>query len=119
MMMENQQEKRSETRELLDRFYSVEFLIKETGEVYQFKLRDISTKGLGILVREDSRVLQYIKLSDTLDVKYNPPRSSDPTTILKTRIRHITKKEQGAPGGHFVIGLEVITKQPAEKEIDL
>lgn len=32
MIMENQPEKRSETRELLDRFYSIEFLIKETGE---------------------------------------------------------------------------------------
>ena len=119
MMKENQQEKRAETRELLDRFYSVEFLIKETGEVYQFKLRDISTQGLGILVLEDSRVLQYIKLGDTLDVQYNPPRSSDPTTILKTRIRHIAKKEQGAPSGHFVIGLEVISKQTGEKETDL
>ncbi len=118
MMMQNQQEKRSKTRELRDRFYSVEFLIKATGEVYQFKLRDISTQGLGILVREDSRVLQYIKLSDTLDVKYIPLLSSGPAAILKTRIRHIFKKEQGAPDGHFVIGLEVIPKQPDEKETD-
>jgi hypothetical protein len=112
-MMQNQQEKRSETRELLDQFYSIEFLIKETGEVYQFKLRDISAQGLGILVREDSRVLQYLKVGDTLDVQYNPPRSSDTTTIQKTRIRHIAKNEQGAPDGHFVIGLEVVSKQTA------
>ena len=114
-MMQNQQEKRAETRELLDQCYSVEFLIKETGEVYQFKLRDISAQGLGILVREDSRVLQYLKVGDTLEVQYNPPRSSDTASILKTRIRHIAQKKQGAPGGHFVIGLEVISKQTGAK----
>lgn len=119
MTKKKKQEKRAETRELLDQFYSVEFLIKETGEVYQFKLRDISAQGLGILVREDSRVLQYLKVGDTLDVQYNPPRSSDTDTILKTRIRHIAQKEQGAPGGHFVIGLEVISSQTNEKETDL
>jgi len=119
MMMQNQQEKRSETRELLDRFYSVEFLIKETGEVYQFKLRDISAQGLGILVREDSRILHYLKVGGTLDVQYNPPRSSGTTAILKTQIRHIAKKEQGAPDGHFVIGLEIISRQTGEKETDL
>ena len=117
--MENQQEKRSETRELLDRFYSVEFLIKETGEVYQFKLRDISAQGLGILVREDSRVLRYLKVDDALDVQYNPLRSSGTAAVFKTRIRHIAKKEQGTPDGHFVIGLEVISKQTGEKETDL
>ncbi len=118
-MMENQPEKRSETRELLDQFYSIEFLIKETGEVYQFKLRDISAQGLGILVREDSRVLHYLKVGDTLDVQYNPPRNSGAATIFKTRIRHIAKKEQGAPDGHFVIGLEVISRETDEKETDL
>lgn len=118
MMMQNQQEKRAETRELLDRFYSVEFLIKETGEVYQFKLRDISAQGLGILMREDSLVLQYLKVGDTLDVKYNPPRSSGPAVIFKTQIRHIAKKEQGAPKRHFVIGLEIIARKAGEKETD-
>lgn len=118
-MMQNQQEKRAETRELLDQFYSIEFLIKETGEVYQFKLRDISTQGLGILVREDSRVLQSLKVGDTLAVQYNPPRSSDAASILETRIRHIANKEQGAPDGHFVIGLEVISSQTGAKETDL
>ena len=118
-MMNNQKEKRSETRELLDQFYSIEFLLKETGEVYQFKLRDISAQGLGILVREDSRVLQYLKVGDTLDVQYNPPQSSDTASILETRIRHIAKKKQGTPGGHFVIGLEVISKQTGKKKTDL
>ena len=119
MMMENQPEKRSETRELLDRFYSIEFLIKETGKVYQFKLRDISAQGLGILVREDSLILQYLKVGGSLDVQYNPLRSSGTAAVFKTRIRHIAKKEQGTPDGHFVIGLEVISKQIGEKETDL
>ena len=119
MMKENQPEKRSETRELLDRYYSVDFLIKETGEVYQFKLRDISAQGLGILVREDSQVLQSLKVGDTLDIKYNPPRSSGTTAIFKTQIRHIAKKEQGAPDGHCVIGMSIVARKAGEKETDL
>lgn len=118
-MKENQPEKRSETRELLDRYYSVDFLIKETGAVYQFKLRDISAQGLGIQVREDSLVLQYLKVDDTLDIKYNPPRSSGTAAIFKTQIRHIAKKEQQAPDGHLLIGLEIIAKKAGEKETDL
>ncbi len=119
MVMKNQQEKRAETRELLDRFYSIDFLIKETGEVYQFKLRDISSQGLGILVRKDSRVMQYLKGGDTLDVKYIPLLSSGPAAIFKTRIRHIFKKEQGAPDGHFLIGLEILSRQTDKKETEL
>lgn len=107
----NREEKRSELRKVLDRYYSVEFNLKGTGNLYQFKLRDISSTGLGILVNEDSAVLQHLKVSDTLDMKYYPPETSSPAEFLKTRVIHITKKQQKPFKGHFTIGLSIIEKQ--------
>ena len=112
---EYHQEKRLEDRELLDRYYSVEFLLEDTGLVYQFKLRDMSTQGLCILVKEDSAVLQYLKVGHTLDIQYNPPQAKGKPATFKTRIRHITPKDQGAPGGHFLIGLTIIARQTVEE----
>jgi hypothetical protein len=108
MKTEYHQEKRIEDRALRDRYYSVEFLLKDTG-VYKFKLRDMSAQGLCILVKEDSAVLQHLKVGDTLDIQYNPPQAKGTPETFKTRIRHITPKEQDKTGGHFLIGLEIIT----------
>ena len=108
----NPEEKRSELRTVLNRFYSVEFQLKGTGNLYQFKLRDISSKGLGILVNEDSAVLQHLKVSDILGMKYYPPESSSPAEFLKTQVMHISKKEEEPFKGHFLIGLLIIEKQP-------
>jgi hypothetical protein len=104
-------DKRSESREILDRYYSVEFLLDDTGLVYQFKLRDVSSKGLCILVKEESEVLKHIKVSDLLDMQYNPPEALSKSKSLKTQIRHITKPEQETFKGHFFIGLSIIEKQ--------
>ena len=108
----NPEEKRSELRTVLNRFYSVEFQLKGTGNLYQFKLRDISSKGLGILVNEDSAVLQHLKVSDIVDMKYYPPESSSPAEFLKTQVMHISKKKEEPFQGHFLIGLLIIEKQP-------
>ena len=115
-MMEttNLKERRSQNRTLPERFYSVDFLLKATGNVHQFKLRDLSSQGLGILVKEDSEVLQYLKVDQELDMQYNPPRGAGPAEIFKTKIRHITPEAQGLPDGHCVIGLEIIDRQAVD-----
>jgi hypothetical protein len=99
------QDRRPESRTLLDRYYSVEFRLHETGNVYQFKLRDMSSKGLGILVNKDSAVLKHLKVGDTLDMHYMPPESPSTSESLKTQIAHITRKDDEPFKGHFVIGL--------------
>lgn len=103
--------RRSESRTLLDQYYSIEFRLKDAASTYQFKLREISEKGLGILVNRNSAVLQYLKVGDTLDMKYIPPESAGVSQSLKTQIKHITKKEREPFKGHFLIGLSIIEKQ--------
>jgi len=105
------EEKRAELRKVLKRYYSVEFKLKETGTLYHFKLRDISSNSLGILVNEDSAVLEYLKVNDTLKMKYYPPEASGLAEFLKTQIIHITKKDGVSFKGHFLIGLSILEKQ--------
>ena len=106
----HREEKRVDFRTTLERYYSVEFKLKQTGTLYHFKLRDLSLRGLGILVNEESAVLEHLAVNDILNMKYYPPDASTSAEFLKTKIIHITKKEQGSFKGHFLIGLLIIEK---------
>ena len=104
-------DRRLESRTILDRYYSIEFQLQETGNVYKFKLRDMSSKGLGILVNKDSAVLKHLKVGDTMDVKYIPPESAGSSESLKTQIAHITQKDEESFKGHFLIGLLITERE--------
>ena len=86
------EDRRPESRTILDRYYSVEFQLQDTGNVYQFKLRDMSLKGLGILVNKDSAVLKHLKVGDTVAMKYIPPESAGSSESLKTKLHILLKK---------------------------
>ena len=104
-------DRRPESRIILDRYYSVEFRLQETGNVYQFKLRDMSSKGLGILVNKDSAVLKHLKVGDTVDMKYIPPELAGSFESLKTQIAHITQKDEDPFKGHFRLGLLITARE--------
>ncbi len=106
-------EKRSEPREIIDKFYSVEFALKGTDFVYQFKIWNMSSKGMCVLIKEDSVVLKHLKLGDIVDMKYYSSDSLSPTEHLQTEIRHITKDDEGRFKGHFLVGLSILgNKEP-------
>jgi len=107
---EKGREKRSEPRKILDQYYSVEFSISKMLPVYQFKVRDVSPSGIGILVNESSAVLDHLKVSDVLEMKYNPKDSSNLPEYLKTEIRHITKIEEGKYKGHYLVGMLILER---------
>jgi hypothetical protein len=101
-------EKRSESREIVDRFYSVEFSLKGMDFVYQFKIWNMSTKGMCVLIKEDSAVLKHLKEGDVMDMKYYSSDALSPTEHLQTEIRHITKDEEGRFKGHVLVGLSIL-----------
>lgn len=105
---DNIEEKRIEPRIILDQYYSVEFVLPETRNIYKFKLRDLSSSGMCILVNETSAVLKHLKVGENLDMTYHPPEPSTPVAHLKTKIRHITKNEQASFRGHYLVGLSTI-----------
>jgi hypothetical protein len=100
-------ERRSEVRTLVDKYFSVEFSKKGLDNLYQFKIWNISSKGVCILVREDSDIMNHLAVGDILDMKYYPVEESSPVEHSKTEITHITKDEQGRFRGHFLIGLTI------------
>jgi hypothetical protein len=98
-------DRRSESREILDEYYSVEFSIGDVGFVYQFKIWNISSKGLCLVVREDSEVLRHLKVGETMRMKYYQTDALRTSEYLNTRVAHITKDETGRFKGHFLVGI--------------
>ena len=103
-------DRRSEGRTLIDRYYSVEFSKKGLDAIYHFRIWNISTKGICIVVKEDSALMGHLKVGDILDMKYYPSDESGPVEHKKTEITHITKNAHGRFKGHFLVGLSMISQ---------
>ena len=103
----NAGEKRSETRVAPDQYYSVEFSIKGIEFTYQFKIWNVSSKGMCVLVKEDSDILSHLKVGDIIDMKYYQDDSFRPVEYLKTEIRHITKDDTGRFRDSYLVGLAI------------
>jgi len=101
--------RRSERRSITDQYYSVEFSVKKSIFLYQFKIRNISPEGICVLVREDSDLLNYIKAGDILDLKYYKTDSSQ-SAELKTEIRHITENDKRRFKGLYLVGLSILRR---------
>ena len=110
-MTDNFREKRAEARNIIDQYYSVEFSVSGAAFVYHFKIWNLSSKGMCVLVKEDSGVLNHLKTGDVLDMKYYRKDSSEQTEYLKTKIRHITMDDTGRFKGHYLVGLSILEEQ--------
>jgi hypothetical protein len=104
-------EKRSEHRTIADQFYSVEFSISDVPSLYQFKIWNISSKGICLLVKDGSEILKNIKVGDIVNMRYYTAEASKPTEYLKTEIKHITKDDVGRFKGHYLIGISILEDQ--------
>ncbi|MBN1831293.1 MAG: hypothetical protein JW896_04210 [Deltaproteobacteria bacterium] len=104
-----------ESNPLSPHYHSVEFSIQGVELAYQFKLWNISSTPMCVLVKEDSAILPNLKEGDTLDLKFYSSGTSYSTASLKTRIRHITR-DQGRFRGHYLVALE-IQETPCPKSI--
>ena len=109
VMEDNSMERRSEPGSIINQYYSVEFSLKKSIFLYQFKIRNISPEGICVLVREDSDLLNYINAGDILDLKYYKTDSSQ-SAELKTEIRHITENDTGRFKGLYLVGLSILRR---------
>jgi len=101
-------DKRTEPRTICNENASIEFIPGNGKLFYQFKLRDFSSKGFGIIVKNDSKVLKFIKTGDILDIKYHPEEKTASPVFHKTQIRHISEPEPGTYKGHMLVGLLIL-----------
>ena len=101
-------DRRSEERSLAERYYSVQFTTNGLASFYQFKLWNISAKGLCILVKEGSEVLNHLSVGDTIEMTYYMADGQGVQENFQTQIKHITKSDNGRFQGHFLVGLSIL-----------
>lgn len=104
----------SETKAILDRYFSVQislFGLYGVSPTYLFKLRETSLNGLCILVNKDSAVIEHLKVGDILGMKYISTNSSGSNKIIKTRIKNISRNHNNCFTGNFIV--ELSTMEPA------
>ncbi len=87
---------------------SVEFIPGNNQMIYHFKLRDFSSKGFGIMVKKESKVLKLLKEGDVMDMKYHPEKSTVTPVSHKTQIKHISEPDPGTYKDHMLVGLLIL-----------
>ncbi len=80
--------------------------------VYQFKVRDVSENGAGVVVKADSDFLNMIQVGLELNVKLLYPSGSRPSGHFKSKIEHISELENSRFKGHLAVGLSIRGKIP-------
>lgn len=107
-MTSKAEERRYQAIQQVDQYYSVEFSLSGCAFVYQFKIRKVSLKEICVLVREDSDLLNHIKVGDILNLKYYTTNSFRPVEYLKTEIRYISKNDKERLRGLCMVGLLIL-----------
>ena len=87
---------------------SVEFIPGKAAIAYHFRLKNFSSKGFGIMVRKDSKLLTHIKTGDILNMKYYPDKATANPVSHQTQIIHISEPVLGQHAGHMLVGLLVL-----------
>lgn len=100
-------EKRSEPRRIIEEYYSVEFSISGVEMTYLFKIWNISTKGLCVLVRPESDLIKRLRVGETIQMKFWKGDGSKQADFINTKIQHITKDDTGKFRGHCLVGLSI------------
>ena len=97
---------RTEAKTILDEFYCVQFFLNSKEIFYQFKLRNISSNGPCILVKQDSPVFTELQVGDILDMEYSKPESLGESKLFKTQIT--SKDTHDCYTGHSIVELTII-----------
>ena len=107
-----------EQRIILEQYRSVEFSLTKKDPIFQFRVRDVSPSGMGILINEGSIALKLLKVGQVLDMKYNPETPGHLPENMETEIRHITHVKEGRYKGHSLVGLLIKTESTVKPKKD-
>jgi hypothetical protein len=86
-------------------YHSVEFSVDDPNILYQFKIRNSQDLPLFFLVREDSKILNHIKVGTIIKMKFNHNDTARPAEYRKIRIKAIARDNNGKFSGHLLVGL--------------
>jgi hypothetical protein len=104
-------DKRTEPRTTIDQFYSVELSAGNFDLARHFKIWNISSTGMCLVVKSDSGLLEHLKVGRVMDMKYYKSDARKPAKSLKTEIKHVTEDNEGQFKGHHLIGLAISKSQ--------
>jgi hypothetical protein len=94
-----------------NRFYSVEFSVNGPQLLYQSKLWSRSSDSVFALVKEDSDIINWIRVGDVLDMKYYSEDELCPVKNFNTRIQYISRDDNGRFKGHYRVGLAIVAEE--------
>ena len=102
-------EKRSEPRRVKLRNYRIE--IKFVGKpIYQFRVINVTAKGAGLLIKDDSAFLKMIEVGQIVEADFISPEGRAPSGSYTAEIKHITKLDKHEHRGHHLVGLSILKK---------
>jgi len=102
-------DKRSEPRKAKLRNYRIE--IKFVGKpIYQFRVINVTAKGAGLLIKDDSAFLKMIEVGQIVEADFISPEGTAPSGIYKAEIKHITKLDNQDHQAHRLVGLSILKK---------
>ena len=111
------EEKRSESRNILNEDYNIKLSIDRFEKTYRFKLYNKSKKSISLLIDKSFDILSRIKVFDKLYMIYYPADTSYPRWYIGTTVRHITKYDRIKSKSRYLMGLELLkTKGSKRKE---
>lgn len=102
-------DKRSEPRVELAEYHCVEVQTIKTLVTYQFKIWNISSKGMCLLVGSNSDFLTSVEVGEIIEIKYYPLDLSWPPDVKTTEIRHISKADPQRFKDHYLVGLMILS----------
>ena len=89
-------------------YHSVEVPMDELPLAYQFKLWRSNHNSMFLLVKENSDILQQLKVGNILAMKYYGSNALARSEIKKTQINNIINEQQGRFRGHHRVELTII-----------
>jgi len=98
-----------------DQLVSVEVLVDGVEHAHQFRIWNSEPKSMFVVVRPDCRILDRLRVGNTMKMIYHTRDTFCPTRTMPTQIRHITRENDGPFKGHCLVGLAVADNYKGER----
>ena len=100
---------RTERRE--DKYRQGKAVIQVSGiPVCEFPIKDVSGNGSCFLVAENSSTLRNLRVGQEIHIQINLDENDGIPQFMRSRIAHITKAEDERFKGHYMVGVQILSR---------
>jgi hypothetical protein len=102
-------QQRREQRE--DKYRQGKAVIRVSGiPICEFPIKDVSGNGSCFLVAEDSSTLRNLRVGQEIHIQINLDEHAGVAEFMRSRIAHITKAEDERFKGHYMVGVQILSR---------